>query len=113
VQPLDRRRLEAIAVGQPLGDEVHDLGADQLERPPQDHRRRDAVDVVIAMDRDPLFPCDRAQDAIDGWPHVGQPHRIVQVLQPRIQKSRGHLGVAETALTEETGDERRQLQRVR
>ena len=55
VQPLDRRRLQAVAVLQPLGDEVHDVGAEQLERAAQDHRGGDAVDVVVAVDGDPLL----------------------------------------------------------
>ena len=55
VQPLDRRRLQSVAVAQPLGDEVHDVGAEQLERAAQDHGRGDAVDVVVAVDRDPLL----------------------------------------------------------
>ena len=60
VQPLDRRRLQPVAVLQPLGDEVDDVAAEQLERAAQDHRRRDAVDVVVAVDRDPLLARDRA-----------------------------------------------------
>ena len=60
VQPLDRRRLQAVAVAQPLRDEVDDVGAEQLERAAQDHRRRDAVDVVVAVDGDPLPARDRA-----------------------------------------------------
>ena len=44
---------------------MHDVGAEQLERAPQDHRRRDAVDVVVAVDGDPLLARDRREDAID------------------------------------------------
>ena len=60
VQPLDRRRLQPVAVAQPLGDEVDDVGAEQLERAPQDDGRRDAVDVVVAVDGDPLLARDGA-----------------------------------------------------
>ena len=61
VQPIDRRRLQAVAVLQPLGDEVDDVGAEQFERAAQDDRRRDAVDVVVAVDGDPLLPRDGAR----------------------------------------------------
>ena len=54
VQPLDRRRLQAVAVAQPLGDEMGDVAAEQLEGPAQDHGRGDAVDVVVAVDDDAL-----------------------------------------------------------
>ena len=64
VQPLDRRRLQAVAVLQPLRDEVDDVGAEQLERAAQDHGRRDAVDVVVAVDRDPL-PAARSPRGCD------------------------------------------------
>ena len=46
--------LEAVPVAQPLGDEVHDFSAEHLERPAQDDGRRDAVDVVVAVNRDAL-----------------------------------------------------------
>ena len=59
VQPLDRRRLQAVAVPQPLRDEVDDVAAEHLERAAQDDRRGDAVDVVVAVDGDPLAPRDR------------------------------------------------------
>ena len=68
VQPIERRRLQPVAVAQPLGNEVHDVGAEQLERAAQDHGRGDAVDVVVAVDGDALLAGDRAEDAIDGRP---------------------------------------------
>ena len=88
VQPLDRRRLQPVAVPQALGDEVDDVGAEQLERAPQDHRRGDAVDVVVAVDRDPLLARERRHDALDRHAHVGEQHRIVQVLEARVQEAR-------------------------
>ena len=66
VQAIDGRRLQAVAVGQALGNEVADVGAEQLERAAQDHRRGDAVDVVVAVDGDALAAGDRAQQPIDG-----------------------------------------------
>ncbi len=68
VQPLERRRLQAVAVAQPLGNEVDDLRAEQLQRAAQNHRRGDAVDVVVAVHgnalaaRDGLQSADRPRD---------------------------------------------------
>ena len=65
VQPIDRRRLQAVAVAQPLGDEVHDVAAEHLERAAQDDGRGDAVDVVVAVDGDPLAARERLLEAVD------------------------------------------------
>ena len=65
VQPIDRRRLQAVAVAQPFGDEVDDVAAEQLERAPQDDGGRDAVDVVVAVDGDPLALRQRPLEALD------------------------------------------------
>ena len=54
LQAIEGGRLQAVAVAQPLGDEMHDIGAEQLERPPQDDGRRDAVHVVVAVDGNAL-----------------------------------------------------------
>ena len=53
-------RLKAVAVAQPLRDEMHDVAAEHLERAPEDDGRRDAVHVVVAVDRDPLPLRERA-----------------------------------------------------
>ena len=58
LQPLDGCRLEAVAVAQPLGDEMDDVAAEHLERATEDHRRRDAVDVVVAVNGDALAAGD-------------------------------------------------------
>ena len=54
VQAIERGRLQAVAVAQPLGDEVDDVAAEQLQRAPQDHGGGDAVDVVVAVHGDAL-----------------------------------------------------------
>ena len=60
VQAIDRGGLQAVAVAQPLGDEVDDVAAEHLERAAQDDRRGDAVDVVVAVDGDALASRERA-----------------------------------------------------
>ena len=43
----------------------HDVAAEQLERAPQDDGRRDAVDVVVAVNRDPLAARHGGLEALD------------------------------------------------
>ena len=87
VQPLDRRRLQAVAVTQPVRHEVHDVAAQHLDRTAKDHRRRDAVDVVVAVNDDPLVARDRAQQALDGLAHAGQQKRIVKLIERGLEKA--------------------------
>ncbi len=97
VQPIERGRLQPVAVAQALGDEVDDVGAEQLERAAQDHGRRDAVHVVVAVDGDALLARDRAENALDGHRHVGQRERVVQVVERRRQEPARQVDVAEPA----------------
>ena len=113
VQPVDRRRLQAVAVPQALGDEVHDVAAEHLERAAQDDRRGDAVDVVVAVDRDPLAPREGALEPLDRAAHVGEPEGIVQVLERGVQEAAGALGVAEAAQAQQPGDTGVQAERRR
>ena len=101
VQPLDRRRLQPVAVFQPLGDEVDHVAAEEPERASKNHGRRDAVDVVVPVDRDPFLAGERRHDALDGDAHVGEQHRIVQVFEGRVEEALRTLGVGEAALTEQ------------
>ena len=81
VQAFERGRLESVAITQTLGNEMRHLAAEQLERAPQNHRGRDAVDVVVAVHGNAFAGIDRAQQTFDGTIHVGQAHRIEQVIQ--------------------------------
>jgi hypothetical protein len=81
VQSLECRRLQAISVPQTFGNEVHHLAAEQLQRAPKDDGGGDAVDVVIAVDRNSFTLRNRLEQSVDGAPHVGQPHRIEQVVE--------------------------------
>jgi hypothetical protein len=105
VQPIDRRRLQAVPVLHPLRDEVHDVGAEHLQRAPENHRRGDAVDVVVAVDGDALLaratpPSDDRRE-----PHVGEQHRVVEVIEGGACGTRGgEPRVAEAALAEQPRD---------
>ena len=106
MQPVDCRRLQPVPVAQTLGDEVRHVGAEQLEGAAQDDGRGHAVHVVVAVDRNPLLARDGAHDPIDRHAHVGQPHRIVQMIERRVQKAARQFRVAEPALTKQPGDGR-------
>jgi len=71
VQPIERLGLQAIPIAQPFGNEMDNSGAEQLERPAQDHRRRDAIDVVITMNRDLLFALNCREDPLHRRRHIG------------------------------------------
>ena len=106
MEPLDRGRLQTVAVAQPLRDEVHDVGAEQFQRTPEDDGGRHAVHVVIAVDGNPFAPRDGGEEAIDRDAHVREPHRIVEMLEHGIQEAARELRVAQPALAEETSDGR-------
>src|SRR3989442_14578472 len=62
VETIERLRLEAVAVAQALGNEVTDVGAEHLERAPQNHGGRNAVDIVVAVNGDLFLPLDRREN---------------------------------------------------
>ena len=90
MQPIDGRTLQAVAVAQALGDEMDDVPAEQLERAAQDHGRRDAVDVVVAVDRDPLVLRQRPLDRWTARSMSASLERIVQVIDDGL-RNRGAL----------------------
>ncbi len=81
VEPIDRGRLEPVAVPQTLRDEMDDFPAEHLECAPEDDCRRDAIDVVVAVDCDPLTVRQRPLETGDGPLHVGEEKRIVKMVE--------------------------------
>src|SRR5262249_37577487 len=79
---------------------------EHLEGAPQDHRRRDAVDVVVAVDGDALLPPDRFLDPDDRAIHVGEPEWIVELVERRVQESMRVLGIREAPEAEQARDGR-------
>ena len=110
VQPLDRRGLQAVPVAEPLGQKVHDVAAEELQRAAQDHRGRDAVDVVVAVNRNPLVVRHRREHTIDRHAHSGERHRIVELVERRIEKPERAFGIGEAALAEEPRDDGRDVE---
>ncbi len=108
VQPFDGGGLQAVAVGQPFGNEVADVGAQQLQRAAKDDGRGDAVDVVIAVNGDPLPSGNRGQQPPDRAVHVGEQKRVQQLIEFRAQKPRGRIRIGEATDGEEPGGDGRQ-----
>ena len=52
-EPLHGRARQAVAVLGAAGQKPVDVGAERAQHPDEDRRRADAVDVVVAVDRDP------------------------------------------------------------
>ena len=76
-QPRDRRRRDAVALLEAARQVPADVGADLPQRQHGERRRADAVDVVVAVDADPLVPLDRRSQALHGHRHVAEEQRIV------------------------------------
>ena len=113
VQPVERRRLQAVAVPQALRDEVDHVAAEKLQRAAQNDCGRDAVHVVVAVHRDAFPLRQRAADPLDGAIHVGQPHRVEQMLERRLEKPRGRLHIAQPADGEQPRRHRRHAELMR
>ena len=107
MQALDGRGVEAVPVPYPLRHEMHDVAAEHLEGPADDDRGRDAVDVVVAVDGDPLA---RARSAADSrstaTPMSVRQHGVVQVAEAGVQEAIGLVRIGEAAHDQEAGDHR-------
>ncbi len=76
-EALDVLRGQPVAVRDPVGDEPIAVGAEPAQG--RDHERRgaDAVDVEVAMDRDPLTRLDRRRHQLDHLAHRAEGRRRV------------------------------------
>ena len=85
---------------------MHDVAAEHLERAAKNHGGCNAIDVVVAMNGDALAPSQCLLQPFDGSIHVGEPERVVQVIERRMEKTRGLVDVAQAAQTQQPGDDR-------
>ena len=85
---------------------MDDVPAEPLQGAAQDDRGRDAVDVVVAVDRDALAPLDRREQAIDRGPHVGEQERVVELIERGVQEPARGFGVGLSAEHEQPGHDR-------
>ena len=113
---LERRRVHAVA----LVDAVRHVGRHRLVEPrlgthepgevgehvPEDRRRGDPVHVVVAVDDDRPPRRHRRRQPRGGRGHARQVTGLGQLREPRVEKSRGLVGVGQPALHEQPGHQR-------
>ena len=109
-QARDRRRRDAVALLEPARQVPADVGADLPQRQHGERRRADAVDVVVAVDADPLAPLDRRSQALHGRRHVAEEQRIVGDALG-LEERPGRRGIAETAAHEHGRERLRDVER--
>ena len=68
---------EAVAVLRAAGQKPVRVGTQRAQDADEDRRRADAVDVVVAVDRDPVAGLDVHQDEVAGVFDVREPRRLV------------------------------------
>ena len=113
VQALDARGLQAVTIPEPLGDEVHDVAAEQFHHPAQHHRRRDAVNVIVAVHRNAFLAGDGGQQSFNTGRQVGQQERVVQLIKRRMQKAGRRLGGVYAAQHQQPRHNRIDVERTR
>ena len=87
-EPAEGVARDAVALLEAARKMPDDVRAELAQEQHRERRRADAVDVVVAVDADPLALVDRRANAFDGDLHVTEEDGVV----PR------HLGVEEAAL---------------
>jgi hypothetical protein len=79
-QALDGRGRQAVAVLRAAGQKPVDVGAERAQHADEDRRRADAVDVVVAVDRDPAGRVHVLEHERGGDVHPGEGRRIVALV---------------------------------
>jgi len=103
---------QAVAVGQPAGDEGLHPAAQQPQQPGQDRRGGQAVGVGVAVDQHALPSGHRGQQARHRLAHVGQQLRRMDVLESGVQEAPGGAGVLQAAVDQQLGGDRGDAQRL-
>ena len=65
---------------------MDDVAAEERDDASQHDRRGHAVDVVVAVDGDPLAALDRSEQAVHSDRQVGHEERVVELIEVRIEK---------------------------
>ena len=101
---------EAVAFVHAMRQVVMDLPAERAQHFEQQGGRGDAVHVVIAEDDERLVALAGLEQALDGGRHVRQQERIGQVLEPGLEEAGDGRWLAQAAIQEALGEQRRDLQ---
>ena len=106
-QRVDRPGVEPVALTEPVRDVEQRVGAELAEEEDQLRRTGDAVDVVVAVDGDPLAARQRIGEAGRGDLHVLQEERRAEAPGQRgpQERERG-LAVTHVAVPEEPREQR-------
>ena len=71
-----------------------DAATEQLDRAPQDDRRRHAIHVVVAVNRDRFPVGDGGVQPVHGLAHAGQQKGIVELSELGLEEAPGRVGIA-------------------
>ena len=96
---LDRLRGEPVALFEAAREAPLDVRAELAQRQKRDDRRRDAVDVVVAVDADSLPLAHREVDPLDRRGHVAEAKGVV-ARRLRVEKRARRGGIVEAATDE-------------
>ena len=88
-QTVDRLAVQAVALAVAVGDVAHHIRADHFKIKIQQRRSRDAVRVIVAVNRDALPCVQRKLDRLHGLVHIADGKRIAK--RGRIVQKRADL----------------------
>ena len=107
--------VQAVALVDAVRHVVADFGPQQFQAEIEHGGARHAVDVVVAVDHDPLFGLDGGMDPLGGLAAAGQGFRVIQVRELGIEEGAGLGRIGDAAADEQLGNHvghaRRALQR--
>ncbi len=98
MQLPQRLAIDAVTFFEAGGDVIVGPPTGERDAVPQQGRGGDAVDVVVAVNRDPPLGANRGNNAIGGIRQAGKLLRLVEGREPRVQKRR-------RVMPQSTGDE--------
>ena len=105
-----RVAVQAIALFQAMRDVVIDRRIREPQAVPKNTRRGDAIDVVVAVDRDPPPRLHRRDDTIGRFGKIRHQVRFVQSHQARLQKRLRRRVARVSASDQHLRDQRGQFQ---
>ena len=107
-EPRDRDVRDAVALLEAARQMPLDVGAERAQRQDGERRGADAVDVIVAVDADPLAVGDRRADPVDRDGHVPEQERVVRLDLAGDERPR----LLEVAVAAPDEDRRRDLPEV-
>ena len=106
-QHVDGRSVHAVALGEPVGDVYLTVKAPAPQIIRQQAGGRDAVHVVVAVDRHLFSRRDGAAEPLHRCEHVRQQQRVGELLRSAPQERPGGLRVTQPAQRQDGRQQRR------